>query len=104
PALGFAELRSVSASDQRGYCGIDPLPLDTPDEFGAGGDIAPLIGGTQLEAAPVSTEQLQVVHGLQQHITEFGVRSEERRVGKECRARTGPDERNKRRGVTAARP
>src|SRR5699024_9395581 len=56
PALGFAELRSVSASDQRGYCGIDPLPLDTPDEFGAGGDIAPLSGGTQLEAAPVSTE------------------------------------------------
>ena len=43
-------------------------------QFGAGGEVAPLVGAARLQRAAVAAEQLEVVHALQHLVAELGVR------------------------------
>ena len=43
------------------------------DEIGAGGDVAPLVGGTDLDFAVGRLAQVAKIKGLEQHVAEFRI-------------------------------
>ena len=45
--------------------------LDAPDQVGAGKDVRPLVAPAELQGAPVASEGLEEVVGLEQHVVEL---------------------------------
>ena len=74
PTLGLAEFGAVRLGDQRRRHRMHRASLDLANQFGAAGQIAPLVTAACLQGAAVPPVQLQVVHALQDLVAELGER------------------------------
>ncbi|MCY1218686.1 hypothetical protein D9M72_306350 [compost metagenome] len=72
-ALALSELGAVRIGDERRAKGMHVLALHLADKFGTAGEVAPLVRAAGLQDTAVVTEELEVVHALQDLVAELGV-------------------------------
>ena len=71
-AFGLAKFAAVGLGDERAGEGISFAAVGTTNQFGTGGDVAPLVATAHLQFAVFGGIQVQKVVTLQQLISKFG--------------------------------
>ena len=69
--FGLSELAAVGFGDERGGEGVGFLAEHAADELRAGGDVAPLVGASELEPDVLMLEQIEEVVALKELVGEF---------------------------------
>ena len=75
PTLGLAELGPIGLHEQRRGQSRGITTGHLAHQFGAHGDVAPLVRTTELQRAVMGLVEVQKVVRLQEHVRELGVRN-----------------------------